>query len=237
MTVGGLAMRNLQYIDFGHSSWPLSVVSLHGFPSVRSQQNRELAENISRILQKRVRVVLYPGLSCEGEFSFEQTLKWLMKEFPELIEQYRNSKIQLLGHSWGGFCALALAQKFPEMISKIVLLSPLLQFNAKSSQVRPFFEKILSDNPQLRTVSADELAGEFASLAKRFPPQQLISSLDPKIEIDFLQARSDEITPTAVAEEMRAHFRGKLIFELVDQDHSFLIDRPKLSQKIAELFR
>jgi poly(3-hydroxyalkanoate) synthetase len=227
------SMSYLQYIDYGDSTWQMSIISLHGFPSIRSKQNRELAENISKILKKRVRVVLYPGLSCEGTFSFTKTLDSLVNEFPSLSEQ---KSVQILGHSWGGFCALVLASKFPEQIKKMVLLSPLLKFSTDLSQLTEWFSQTIDSNSMIHTLPAEQLAKEFIEIATKFPTEKVISQISPEIEISLLQARADHITPTAIAEEMKNNFKGKFSYQLVDQDHSFLIDRPKLSDNLAKYF-
>src|SRR6478672_9105527 len=120
-----MTTKYLQFIDYGDSSAPLKVVSLHGFPSVRSKQNRELAQGIADALNCRVRVILYPGLSSDGLFSFSKTIDALLAEFPSLIEP--ENKINLLGHSFGGFAAILLAATYPKLIKKMVLLSPLLR--------------------------------------------------------------------------------------------------------------
>lgn len=226
-------MSYLQYIDYGSRSWPLKIVSLHGFPSIRSKQNRELAENLAKLTQQRVRVVLYPGVSCEGIFSFKKTLEALINEFSILTE---NSRVGLLGHSWGGFCSIVLASIYSTQISKMVLMSPLLKFSKESNQLRDFFLQAINSSSSIRTLPVDQLAKEFIEIAQEFPAENVIASISPEIDIVLLQARRDEITPTAIAEEMKNHFKGKFQYELVDQDHSFLIDRPKLSDKLAQYF-
>lgn len=230
-------MGYLQFVDYGSSDAPLRVVSLHGFPSIRSVQNRELAANISKELSCRVRVVLYPGLSCPGVFSFKKAIKAMLEEFPALVDSDGvSSKIDLLGHSFGGFCAILLASKFPTLVRRMTLLSPLLRFSASPPEVTHFFNTLLSTSSGIDTLSSQELAGEFYDLAKEYQVENLIAKLAPDLEVKFMQARKDTITPTTTAEQFRHYFKCKFAFELVDQDHSFLSDRSALSHEIAAFF-
>ncbi len=237
-------MQYLEHIDYGDPKAPLKVISLHGFPSIRSKQNRELAQGVADELGCRVRVVLYPGLSTSGLFSFKKTIDALLNEFPAIIaddskEKIEPTKVGLLGHSFGGFCALLLAAKFPQLIERVVLLSPLLKFNSSINDVAGFFKSILgtNQNQEVNTLSPVELGQEFHDLSKQYSVEKLISELDPKLKIEMLQARVDGVTPTQTAEEFRQHFKCDFKFELVDQDHSFLIDRPQLAKKIAAYFK
>lgn len=226
-------MGYLQYIDYGNSSSPLKVVSLHGFPGVRSKQNREIAQGIADALSCRVRVVLYPGLSTEGKFSFERTIDALLKEFPNIAEH----RIDLVGHSFGGFSAILLASRYPQLVHKLVLLSPLLKFASTADQALSFFKNIITSNDGISTESPEDLAMEFEELSKGFNVAQLVAELSPSMPVKFMQARTDTITPTVIAEDLRKYFRGKIDYELVEQDHSFLLDRPTLAKKIAEFLR
>lgn len=228
-------MQYLKYIDYGDSASPLKVISLHGFPSIRSKQNREIAKGIADELGCRVRVVLYPGLSTSGIFSFKKTIKALVEEFPALTE---GKPVGVLGHSFGGFCAILLTANFPKLINQLVLLSPLLRFNSSVSDVTGFFTAILSDSSsEVQTLTPSQLAGEFNELSKEYAVEQLIASFEPHLKVKFMQARNDGVTPTAIAKEFRKSFKSDFDFELVDQDHSFLIERPALAKKIAEFFR
>lgn len=227
-------MSYLRFIDYGKSEWPLGVISFHGFPGIRSKQNREIAEGISNHLSRRARVVLYPGLSAEGEFSFTKTIDALINEFPALVEE---KKIDVLGHSFGGFNSLLMASKYPEFINRLALLSPLLKFASTVPQAISFFKNIVTVNSGINTRSAEDLGHEFQQLSLKYKVEDIIANIDPKIKIEMLQARNDQITPTAVAEEFQKYFKGDFKFKLVDQDHSFLTDRPELAKEIANFFK
>lgn len=235
-------MQYLQHIDYGDQAAPLKVISLHGFPSIRSKQNRELAQGIADALKCRVRVVLYPGLSSPGIFSFKKTIIALIKEFPALItdrSRATTEKIDLLGHSFGGFCAILLAAKFPKLVKRVVLLSPLLRFNPSVTDVTGFFKGLLSVGigDEVKTLAPEVLAEEFKDLSEDYSVKELIHELDPKLKLKFMQARIDNVTPTQMAEDFRQYFKCEFDYELVDQDHSFLIDRPGLSLKIADYLK
>lgn len=211
----------------------LVTVFLHGFPAVRSKQNREIAEIVARETGRPVELLLYSGLGfAAGVFSFRKTLHEVGEYFDGLFASGRAEKVDLVGHSWGGFLALVLASRNPARVRRVVLMSPLLKFAGESDAARGF-DGVARDNPVLRLGNTSELAADFAEVGKSHPTEELIRRLPASVEVLFLQAKEDELTPLAYAEAARAFFAKKPHFEIADNNHSFLRDRPALAKKIA----
>lgn len=214
------------------------TVFLHGYPGVRSRQNRDLAEGVAKDVGRESHVLLYAGLTqAPGEFSFQTCLEDVHAYVADLVRRF--GQIDLVGHSWGGFLALTLVEKFESSIGKLALLSPLLQFPELAIQtgIQAHFKKMAIENPSLVLGDLSERANEFTHLGKAKPIDELIRSLPAQLRILFLQARVDPITPTEIAEKKRALFPSSTIYELVDTDHSFLTGRDWLRERLTAFLR
>lgn len=216
------------------SGEPALTVFLHGFPGVRSKQNRVFAEEFSRKTGRRSLVVLYDGLGFSaGEFSFSKCLSQVEELFESLLATTKG-KIDIVGHSWGGFLALKMAARCGDRIRRIILLSPLLKF-FPVDVCSPSFANTAQENPQLRLGDTSKLAEDFAGVGEATPTESLVEAVPDGVEIVFLQSTTDEITPLNIAESALPFFRKKPRFERVETDHSFLVDRSKIVERVTEL--
>jgi pimeloyl-ACP methyl ester carboxylesterase len=216
---------------------------LHGFPGIRSRQNRDLAEALAKQTGRPSHVLLYPGLSqAEGRFSFRECLDGVHARVERLFEEHDRQnrqaecKIDLVGHSWGGFLALTLMNRHPERIRRAVLMSPLLEFAAESL-CENAFAGMARENPQISIGDPALLAQEFIGVSRDFPTDSLISGVNEHAGLLILQSREDEITPASVAAAFLPRFRRRPLFELVDTDHSFLVDRERLATRIGDFLQ
>jgi esterase/lipase len=205
---------------------------LHGFPSIRSRQNRDIAEATARETGGRADVLLYDGLGFSpGVFSFERCLSDVRAFVKNMVES-GVEKFDLVGHSWGGFLSLVLASEFRKHVRRMVLMSPLLSFTT-AEHARPWFEETFEDNPHIRLGNIGQLATEFERLGKKYPLQNLLSKFPETVDALFLQAENDDVTPSSIAKSSLAFFSKTPLFELADTDHSFLINRPAMTDRIA----
>jgi len=205
------------------------TISLHGFPAVRSQQNRFYADLVAKDLSRDCTVLLYDGLGFSpGVFSFKETLKEVDAYFSK-FELAKDEKVDLLGHSWGGFLSLYLTSRYPERIGRLVLMSPLLEFG-QAAQSRVELEKTAASNPQLKL--ADKLAEDFEWVGRTHPTAPMIQAIPESVKVTFLQAQSDQITPAQIAQAMLKNFKVAPVFELLDTDHSFIENRSQNAAKI-----
>ena len=238
--------------DFGSSDFSRSVDSreddliifLHGFPSLRSKQNRELAEIVSQTNSVEVLLPLYSGLGfSKGTFLFSECRANVEAWATRLVRERRaagwTGELKIVGHSWGGFLSLALAQ-IPEiaaLLTQVILLSPLVHF-AKALNVAPAFAHMTSQTELvLNLPETQALADDFQRVGEKVDVSQMIQQLSPNLRVTYLQAKTDLMTPPALAEKMRVHFRCHFDFSLVDQEHSFLTDRPALGLTLAQILR
>lgn len=212
------------------------LVFLHGFPSIRSKQNREIAAAVNAELGWPTDLLLYSGLGCApGEFTFSGCVDEVGDYFAKLLRE-RDRKIDLIGHSWGGFVSLLMASRYPERVRRLVLMSPLLWF-ASEAEVYGGFTELTKEHADLNLGNTSDLVRDFCLIGEKYPTASLIKGLSPATEVLFLQAKVDPLTPAEIAIKMKDLFPRPPIFELVDNDHSFLSDRPQLSQRIAKFLR
>lgn len=218
--------------DVAREAAEAAIISLHGFPGVRSRQNVEIAERVSVRTGRTAHVLLYSGLGrAEGHFTFEGCVGEVRAFFSGLFSSPRR-KADLIGHSFGGYLSLLMANEFPDRIRRIVLMSPLLKFFPEDV-CHPFFADVHRNHPHLSLDAPEALSRDFLDIGTKFPPGDLVRSLPESIEILFLQAREDLITPVSIAEEMIPLFKRRPDFQVVEQDHSFLLNREELSLKIG----
>ncbi|MES2963399.1 MAG: alpha/beta fold hydrolase [Bdellovibrionota bacterium] len=220
----------MKRLEFGPNGTP-PVLFLHGFPGVRSKQNREIAEKVAGLLGRRAIVLLYEGLGqAAGEFSFERCLVDVEAEFKAITS--KSAPIDLVGHSWGGFQAIRLAGLYGSDVRRLVLMSPLLKFFDQAVCERSFADTA-RDNPSLKLGDVVERAREFVEIGTSHPRGDLLAKIPIHVETTILQAADDQITPGIVSKVASASIRGPLKYEIRETDHSFLLDRDGTIERIA----
>ncbi len=233
----------MEVVKFSSSSVPSassasdandSVVTLflHGFPAIRSKQNRAIAEVVARLTNQPADVLLYAGLGqAPGVFSFSRTVSDVDAYVRSLLGGKPSVRLNLVGHSFGGFLALRLAGLFPKQIRKMVLMSPLVKVRT-GDPVRAWLASYAS-NPELCLGNLDELYEGYSRLATEISTEKLAALVDGSVETLILQADKDNLTPPSDSKEIAKFFVREPIYELVDNDHSFLSNRAELAARIA----
>lgn len=122
------------------------VLFLHGGPGYNSA-NFEVT-TARRLAEKGFYVVVYDRRG-EGRSTFKKVKYTFEEAFNDINYVLKKKKIKsviLLGHSFGGMLALKYAEKFPENVRKIVLMSAPVQIQAT-------FRNIIT---QCKTIYADK---------------------------------------------------------------------------------
>lgn len=215
-------------------------VFLHGYPGVRSKQNRDVAEVLAERFRREAHVLLYSGLTqAPGEFSFRNCMDDV-RSYLDSILTHEANPIDLVGHSWGGFLALNVISEYRKFIRRVALMSPLLQFPPPSptidDRLRRYFEEMAKENSALRLGNTEDRLKEFIEVGQAHPTDELIAKIPEEIPVLFLQAEKDDVTPTSVARAKQNLFKGPIQFELVATDHSFLTGRDDLARRLVEFF-
>lgn len=214
-----------------------SIVFLHGFPGHRSRQNRDLAKGMAEGMGENVDVLLYAGLGCApGLFSFTRCFAEVESYLLNLEKALEGQKVILVGHSWGGFLALAMARRFADRVDQVLLLSPLLRFLPEADAVK-WFESYRAENPDLDFGDSALLARDWREFYSRQDIPEIIRSLHLSTQVSIIQARQDEVTPAHLAESMLAVFAQPPRYELREDDHGFQSNRSDLVRRLVALAR
>lgn len=105
-------------IKFSDTGKGRVVVLLHGFLG-----SHEIWEATIKNLSKSYRVIAIdlPGHGSSDNFGYVHTMELLAKSVKAVLDYLRLKKYVLIGHSMGGYAALAFADLFPDNIKGICL--------------------------------------------------------------------------------------------------------------------
>lgn len=107
----------LSYTDEGRG---LPLLLVHGFPLCRGawQKQLEALRSVCRVIAPDLR-----GFGESGGGPGATTMSEFAADLRGLLQQLQTGPAVLVGHSMGGYVALAFARRFPQMLSGLVLVS------------------------------------------------------------------------------------------------------------------
>ncbi len=110
-----------------------TLVLLHGF-----MENLSIWEDLEKSLSKEFTLLKIdlPGHGQSEVMGKIQSMESMAEEVNAVIEDLELGKVHLLGHSMGGYTALAFAEKFPEKLKSITL----------------FFSSTLADSEEKKSI-------------------------------------------------------------------------------------
>lgn len=209
------------------------VICLHGFPGIRSKQNRDVALTLHEKLNIPSAVIFYPGLSVNpGRFLYTEAYALVCKFVSDALKINPRIKFYLFGHSFGGYLSLRLAKDFNASVEKIFLLSPLLQVFS-DQHLSQFVTNLYNDHSYLERHSLEVLSNDIEKFSQGYEPSSLKNFLSNK-SVKILQSKDDTITPALLAKN---YIQGTHIqYEESMQDHSFLSNRQEVFDKAVDFF-
>lgn len=159
-----LHLTNLHFEDQG--SGP-AILLIHG---LGAQSNR-WRNNLGPLAKKhRVIAIDLPGFGRSNKTSITQRGSNIVKLLIKLLKKLKINKVSLIGNSMGGWIAMLLTQKYPQIVDKLILVAPAfyqgLPKNLTAEQIsqaanpktltemKLYFEKVLHVQP----TDADTLA-------------------------------------------------------------------------------
>ncbi|MAP80271.1 MAG: alpha/beta hydrolase [Aequorivita sp.] len=109
-------------IPINYNSWGdgPAVVLLHGFLESSTMWQPVIAQ-----LSKKNKVIAIdlPGHGKSGTISEEHSMELMAEVVNEILLHLNISSATLIGHSMGGYVALALTERFSEKVNKLILLN------------------------------------------------------------------------------------------------------------------
>ena len=97
-----------------------AIVMLHGF-----LESSSMWQKIAAVLAKEHTILMidFPGFGESSMLEKRHTMENMATVVYELLVLEKLNEITLLGHSMGGYIALAFGELFPEKVGKLVLLN------------------------------------------------------------------------------------------------------------------
>ena len=117
-------MKNILYkntkISFTDSGEGTVIVLLHGF-----LENKKMWKEYVDLLSEKHRVITIDllGHGESDSLGYVHSMEENAGAVQEVLNHLKISKASIVGHSMGGYVALAFAELFPENINKLVLLN------------------------------------------------------------------------------------------------------------------
>ena len=208
----------------------------HGFPGESTRQNFDFAEKTVRLSGKPVYQIVYSGLGeAPGKFSFKRSLDESRAFLDYLRVRYK--RVNIVAHSWGAFVALnALHDSQIEHSGKITLLNP-LTFLPEKQHMPAILDSVLAEFPHLKDKfeANSSLLQEIEDLRIRNIPLEFADKLKIKPgQLNLLQSKEDSEVPPSTSKDFSMRLQVKHNYELVDSDHSFLVNREVVFKRLYE---
>ncbi|KAH6925848.1 hypothetical protein HPB50_011132 [Hyalomma asiaticum] len=111
----------LHYVSAGSREKPL-VLLLHGFPEIWYTWRKQIPE-----LKKNYWVVAADlrgyGQSTKPSSAEEYQMSHLVEDVRDLVQSLERKRVILVGHDWGALISWCFANRYPEMVDKLVVIN------------------------------------------------------------------------------------------------------------------
>jgi len=223
------------------------LVLLHGFPL-----DHHLWDDVSSLLEDKFELIL-PDLRGFGE-STTVNAPYSMDDYASdiagLLDQLGIQKAVIVGHSMGGYVALAFAKLYPDRVSGLALISSQViadppdrkEGRYKSAVdvaekgiggvVEAMTSKFTSDvrlQAAARVImekqKPDAYIGALKAMAERTDSTSLLSTF--KFPVVVVHGEADALIPVARAREVKAALPDSYYVELKDTGHVPMLETAK----------
>lgn len=237
------------------------VVLLHGFLG-----SHEIWEQTITNLSKSYRVIAIdlPGHGGTDNFGYVHSMELMAKCVKKVLEHLKLKRYVLIGHSMGGYAALAFADLFPDDIRGICLYhSSAYADSEEKKRDRSRSIKVVKANPKIytnevirnlfATKNLKYLKKELAfatKIAGKTKKQGIVASLegmkdriDRRIILTLVEypimmviGEHDNVLPAAQLLEQSEKIQNKQILYLEHDGHMGFLESPKVSNKALRQF-
>ncbi|MEQ8910456.1 MAG: alpha/beta hydrolase [Vicingaceae bacterium] len=121
-----------------------AMVLLHGFLG-----SADLWEKLSPRWAKRFRVIQIelPGHGSSAALGYVQNMELMAEAVQAVISELKLRTVVLVGHSLGGYVALAFAEAYPDLLRGLILINSSAKGDSKERKMsRDKFAKLLKEN-------------------------------------------------------------------------------------------
>ena len=182
------------------------VVLLHGY-----LESMFVWDDFVPLLYKRVRVVTLdlPGHGISEVRGECHSMEYLADVVRDALQALGIACCTLVGHSMGGYVALAFCERHPEMLDGLVLFSSTPNADTEEKRENRRREIAALLNGMIARPDRNEML-------RRSPVRQL-----------FVFGRKDEYIPAAVAEQLAATHPQAQVVWLADSGHMGFLEEPE----------
>jgi 3-oxoadipate enol-lactonase len=236
-TINGL---KIAYTDEGKGT---PIVFIHGFPLSRGawQKQVEAFKSSNRVISKDLR-----GLGESEVRAGTNTMDQYAGDVHALLEQLKTGPIVLVGHSMGGYVALAFARRYPSMLKGLVLVGTKAGSDSAevaagrrstADKVKAEGSKVVVDAMAPRMLSAknsdagaaaqvrsfmagsqpDGVVGALLGMAERPDSTELLASI--KVPTLIIAGADDVVIPPVESEKMATAVKGATYKIIPDAGH------------------
>ena len=204
------------------------VLILHGFPGWNTK-NEDIATALA-LNGYGSYLIHLPGLGeSKGLFDFSSVVE-KTKQIAEFICKIHDvSKLPIIGHSFGGFLALAIK----EIASSLTLLAPLSNLDKKENidlVAADFFKRTegntVYSNP-------DELKKVYLEIAEKYPEEMLTRGLSD-IPTLLIHGTEDLRIPVSQSRALKESLGEKSSYVELTDDHRFTQTRKNLPSLVKD---
>ena len=126
--IKNLKKINIKYKDFNLVCYDsevgdITLFLLNGGPGLPCNYLRE--PHCEHLINKGIRIITYDQLGCGQSSKPKDMSLWSIDRYVEELEFVRNElnlgKLNLLGHSWGGWLAIEYSLKYKKNLNKLIL--------------------------------------------------------------------------------------------------------------------
>ncbi|MBI3018439.1 MAG: alpha/beta hydrolase [Deltaproteobacteria bacterium] len=198
------------------------VLFFHGYPG--SQKNYDLAEHLA-LKGFECYVWHYRGAwKSEGLYSLvsnykdsETVLNFLQKK------DYGRDSVSLVGASWGGFVALEMFARNPDL-KKVVLLAPFINMGSDEKALQTGVRFLYSiTKPAIRNYEKEDIEKDLRIIEREYNP--LKKSFNALADLDgskvlIIHGENDTICPIEYSVKIKSLFKTPArLYQLDGQDH------------------
>lgn len=176
----------VHYTDYGKGN---AFILLHGF-----LENKSMWNNLVPVVSKKNRVITIDLLG-HGEtecLGYVHTMELMAEAVMHVLKHLKLKRATFIGHSMGGYVALALAEFYPDMVKGLVLINSTAKADSKErklnrdraieavKQNHKTFIRISIANlfrPKNRTIFANEIK-KIKNEALKTPLQGIVAALE-----------------------------------------------------------
>lgn len=179
-----LPFRNTHLFYNSYGSGP-AVVLLHGFLESASMWDFFIAE-----FSKKYTIITIDllGHGSSGSVGEVHSMELMAEAVHTVIEQLKLQSFELVGHSMGGYVALAYIEKYSQLVSKITLIN--------STPSEDSEERKENRTRALKVIRTNKEAFVSMAISNLFSPNDRV---DYASEIKFLKKEALQISKESIA--------------------------------------